>query len=325
MRGGARRRTGTGHPSYRRREAMTSRQPGATPQDWPLRRPPASLLVPLRVVEAGGGAVGRARRAAGGRDGGEGVGGQAPEAAGGGPERRLHRDGPGAAPRGGGGGPFGAADGRRRAGRHHRVLPGHGDQPGRAGHGPRRRRHARRAADQGEGTRACPRRRRRAADRAVLRGQVLHPPARGRAAGRGRTGPGRDGRRPGGDRGRRGRRMSGPGDPRDAGATVSPWRGMGPELVIAAAVIVVAAAAGSVLGSWAGLSVAAAAAAAAAMAVLRFLLPALTPDQGKKAREKPQARPLRGYSQRRFMVQGSIASRGFYDGELRPGLEHLLP
>ncbi len=118
--------------------------------------------------------------------------------------------------------------------------------------------------------------------------------------------------------------MSGPGDQRDAGATVSPWRGMGPELVIAAAVIVVAAAAGYVMGSWAGLSVAAAAAAAAAMAVLRFLLPALTPDQAKKAREKPQARPLRGYSHRRFVVQGSIASRGFYDGELRPVLEHLL-
>jgi hypothetical protein len=70
--------------------------------------------------------------------------------------------------------------------------------------------------------------------------------------------------------------------------------------------------------------VAAAVATAAAMAVLRFLLPALTPDQAKKAREKPQARLLSGYSHRRFVVHSSIASRGFYDGELRPVLEHLL-
>ena len=118
--------------------------------------------------------------------------------------------------------------------------------------------------------------------------------------------------------------MSGPADPRDAAGTVSPWRGVGPELVVAAMVIIVAAAAGYVLAGWAGLSVAAVAATAAAMAVLRFLLPALTPDQAKKAREKPQARSLSGYSHRRFVVQNSITSRGFYDSELRPVLEHLL-
>ena len=37
--------------------------------------------------------------------------------------------------------------------------------------------------------------------------------------------------------------MSAPAEPRDAGATVSPWRGAGPELVIAVVSIVVAAAA----------------------------------------------------------------------------------
>jgi hypothetical protein len=118
--------------------------------------------------------------------------------------------------------------------------------------------------------------------------------------------------------------MSGLGDPRDAEGTVSPWRGTGPELVITAVVIIAAVAVGYLMAGWAGLSVAAAAATAAAMAVLRFLLPALTPDQAKKAREKPQARLLSGYSHRRFVVQNSIASRGFYDGELRPVLEHLL-
>jgi hypothetical protein len=118
--------------------------------------------------------------------------------------------------------------------------------------------------------------------------------------------------------------MSAPADPRDAGATVSPWRGTGPEIVIAVASIIVAAAAGYLMASWAGLSVAVTVAAAAAMVVLRFLLPALAPDEGKKIREKPQARPLSGYSHRRLVVHSAITSKGFYHGELRPVLEHLL-
>ena len=118
--------------------------------------------------------------------------------------------------------------------------------------------------------------------------------------------------------------MSGPAEPRDAGATVSPWREAGPELVIAVASIVAAAAAGYLMAGWAGLSVAVTVAAAAAMVVLRYLLPPLSPDEGRKAREKPQARHLSGYSHRRFVVHSSIASKGFYHGELRPVLEHLL-
>jgi hypothetical protein len=118
--------------------------------------------------------------------------------------------------------------------------------------------------------------------------------------------------------------MSAPGDPWEAGATVSPWRGAGPEVAIAAAAIVVAAAAGYLMAGWAGLSVAVTVAAAAAMVVLRFLLPPLSPDEGKKTREKPQARLLSGYSHRRFLVYSSITSKGFYHSELRPVLEHLL-
>jgi hypothetical protein len=110
--------------------------------------------------------------------------------------------------------------------------------------------------------------------------------------------------------------MSAPADPRDAGATVSPWRGTGPEIVIAVASIIVAAAAGYLMASWAGLSVAVTVAAAAAMVVLRFLLPALAPDEGKKIREKPQARPLSGYSHRRLVVHSAITSKGFYHGDL---------
>jgi hypothetical protein len=118
--------------------------------------------------------------------------------------------------------------------------------------------------------------------------------------------------------------MSTPGDPAEAGATVSPWTGTGPELVIAGLVILVAAAAGYLVAGWAGLSVAVTAGAAAAMVVLRYLLPTLTPDAARKAREKPQARLLSGYSHRRFVLHSSIASRAFYNGELRPVLEHLL-
>ena len=118
--------------------------------------------------------------------------------------------------------------------------------------------------------------------------------------------------------------MSVPEEQQAAGATVSPWRGAGPELVIAGAVIAVAAAAGYLMAGWGGLSVAVTAGAAAAMVVLRYLLPTPTPDAARKAREKPQARLLTGYSHRRFVVHSSIASRGFYTGELRPVLEHLL-
>ncbi len=106
--------------------------------------------------------------------------------------------------------------------------------------------------------------------------------------------------------------------------TVSPWRGTKAELVIAAVLAAVAAVAGYVMAGWAGLSVVVIATAAIALVVLRALLPQLTPDQPKKAREKPTARTLSGYSHRRFVVQTAMTSLAFYNGELRPVLEHLL-
>jgi len=118
--------------------------------------------------------------------------------------------------------------------------------------------------------------------------------------------------------------MTGAGDPRDAGATVSPWHGAGPELVIAGVLVAVTAAAGYAVASWAGLAVVAVVTAAVAMVVLRVLLPQLTPDESRKARVKAQARPLSGYSHRRFIVQTASSSLGFYQSELRPLLEHLL-
>jgi hypothetical protein len=118
--------------------------------------------------------------------------------------------------------------------------------------------------------------------------------------------------------------MSGPGDPAEAEGTVSPWRGATPELLIAAALVLALAVAGYVMAGWAGLSVVAVATAATAMVVLRVLLPAATPDRARKAREKARARALSGYSHRRFVVRTASDSLGFYQGELRPVLEHLL-
>jgi hypothetical protein len=110
----------------------------------------------------------------------------------------------------------------------------------------------------------------------------------------------------------------------DDDGTVSPWRGTKPELVTAAVLVAAAAVAGYLMAGWTGLSVVVIAAAAIALLVLRALLPQLTPDQAKKAREKPTARTLSGYSHRRFVVQTASSSLAFYNGELRPVLEHLL-
>ena len=105
---------------------------------------------------------------------------------------------------------------------------------------------------------------------------------------------------------------------------VSPWRGTAPELVVAGVLAGTTALAGYAMAGWAGLSAVTIATAAIAMLVLRALLPKLTPDEARKARDKPPARPLSGYPHRRYVVRTSSTSRGFYDHELRPVLEHLL-
>jgi hypothetical protein len=105
---------------------------------------------------------------------------------------------------------------------------------------------------------------------------------------------------------------------------VSPWRGTTAELLTAAAAVTVATVAAYAVAGWAGLAVVAVATAAGAMVLVRALLPQLTPDAAKKAREKPRARTLTGYSHRRFVVHNAMISRNYYDIELRPVLEHLL-
>jgi hypothetical protein len=104
----------------------------------------------------------------------------------------------------------------------------------------------------------------------------------------------------------------------------SPWHGTAPELTIAAVAVVVAAAGGYALADWDGMAVVAITAAAIAVVVLRSLLPQGIADAVKRAREKPAAKAVKGYSHRRFVVQNSVSNRAFYDLELRPVLEHLL-
>jgi hypothetical protein len=118
--------------------------------------------------------------------------------------------------------------------------------------------------------------------------------------------------------------VTAPEERRDDGGMVSPWRGTTPELLIAGVAGAVAAVAGYVAAGWAGLAVVAIATAAGVMVLVRALLPQLTPDAAKKARERPRARMLTGYSHRRFVVRNAMRSRHYYDVELRPVLEHLL-
>ena len=103
----------------------------------------------------------------------------------------------------------------------------------------------------------------------------------------------------------------------------SPWRGTGWELIIAAVAVTAASVAAYATAGWAGLAVAAIATAAGAMVVLRALLPEITPDVTRKARQK-RAGTLIGYSHRKSMVYTATTSRSYYDAELRPILEHLL-
>ncbi|HTX27960.1 MAG TPA: hypothetical protein VME19_13175 [Streptosporangiaceae bacterium] len=123
--------------------------------------------------------------------------------------------------------------------------------------------------------------------------------------------------------------MTAPGDKltvaaRQDGGMVSSWRGTTPELVIAAVLVGATALAGYAMAGWAGLSAVTIATVAIAMLVLRAMLPKLTPDEARKARDKPSARTLTGYSHRRFVVRTASTSGGFYDSELRPVFEHLL-
>ena len=118
--------------------------------------------------------------------------------------------------------------------------------------------------------------------------------------------------------------MTAPVPDRDDGGMVSPWRGTAPELLTAGVAVAATAVAAYAIAGWAGLTVVVVATAASAMFLVRALLPQLTPDATKTAIQKPRARTLTGYSHRRFVVHNAMTSKGYYDSELRPVLEHLL-
>jgi hypothetical protein len=104
----------------------------------------------------------------------------------------------------------------------------------------------------------------------------------------------------------------------------SPWRGAGPELLIAAIAVAAAALAGLATAGWPGLAVVAIAAAALSMLVLRGLAPGTAGQIIRKSKDKQAARSIGGYGQRRFVVATSVNNMAFYQSDLRPALEHLL-
>lgn len=107
---------------------------------------------------------------------------------------------------------------------------------------------------------------------------------------------------------------------------MSQWRHARPEVITAAIIAAVAALAGLAVAGWPGLAIVVTVTAAATLLVLRGLAPRPAPDATRKATESDSAtmRSLTGYSQRRFLVATGITSRSFYEGDLRPVLEHLL-
>jgi hypothetical protein len=118
--------------------------------------------------------------------------------------------------------------------------------------------------------------------------------------------------------------MSEPRDPVPVHDHPSPWHDARPELIIAAIAIGAVALAALAVAGWSGLAVVAVAAAVLSVVVLRGLVPRSADYAVRKAKEKPAARSIGGYAQRRFVVGTSISSHAFYETDLRPALEHLL-
>jgi hypothetical protein len=104
----------------------------------------------------------------------------------------------------------------------------------------------------------------------------------------------------------------------------NPWRGAGPELLIAAVAVVAAAVAAFTVAGWPGVVVVAAGAATISVLVVRGLSPRSADETVRTAAAKRRARSISGYGQRRFVVSSGTANAALYASELRPALEHLL-
>lgn len=113
-------------------------------------------------------------------------------------------------------------------------------------------------------------------------------------------------------------------DGRDPAGGVSPWRGAGPELAIAAAAVTATALAAAAVAGWPGVTVVMIGAAAVSLVVMRALVPRPAAQSVRRARDKQVARAIFGYAQRRFVVASSVSAAGTYESDLRPVLEHLL-
>jgi hypothetical protein len=104
----------------------------------------------------------------------------------------------------------------------------------------------------------------------------------------------------------------------------SRWRDAVPELTIAAIAVVAAACAGAAVSGWPGVVAVAAAATVVALLAARGTIPRSSAQSSRRANAKAQARSISGYGQRRFVVATSFTSRGLYESDLRPDLEHIL-
>lgn len=105
---------------------------------------------------------------------------------------------------------------------------------------------------------------------------------------------------------------------------MNPWRGAGGELGIAAATYGVIAVAAYLVAGPEGLAVVTVVTAAIALAAARLLLPTHKLETTRTLRDKPTAQSISGYSRRRFVVAHASETSGFYEGEMRPVLEHIL-
>jgi hypothetical protein len=102
------------------------------------------------------------------------------------------------------------------------------------------------------------------------------------------------------------------------------WHDATPELLIAAIAVVAAALAAAAVSGWPGVVVVATAATVLALVVLRAAIPRSPAQTFRRAKQKQQARSISGYGQRRYVVATSLGSRGGYESDLRPVLEHIL-
>jgi hypothetical protein len=107
---------------------------------------------------------------------------------------------------------------------------------------------------------------------------------------------------------------------------MSQWRRARPEVITAAIFLALAGVAGFAVAGWPGLAAVATVAAALTLLALRGLAPRPAPQAIRKAPESDSAtmRSVTGFSRQRFVVASGIASRPFYEADLRLALEHLL-